>query len=493
MTSRSIFRLLRWAALGGVAPVLWACQARTLEKPELKPSQTYLKTFAQAVNRNVDLLFMVDDSSSMRLSQTNLLNNFPTFMTALQSAPQGLPNIHVAVVSSDMGAGYGDIAGCTASGGQSNPGGDRGVFQYTARGTCTATNLQPGATFISNVGGQANYTGNLADVFTCIAALGENGCGFEHQFGSVLRALGADGMPPPQENQGFLRPEAYLVVVFITNEDDCSSAVEPQFFDIQSNWNQGSQLGESFRCNEFGHLCTMGGGAPMHPSRTAPNNDVTATVNYDSCVSDDTSGYLLSVKDTADRLKALKSDPSQVLVAMINGPATPYQVHWKAPSMADTSCGAASCPWPEITHSCTDTADMSFADPGVREAQLASEFGSNGLVLSICDTSFAPSLGQIANLINAALVPPCIPGTVANKTGTTDPDCTVISHTSNGSGGTIDSTVPYCGSNGAAAPCWQLMAGTCTGGGTGQIVSVSQDPSVSTSTAQNATVNCALQ
>ena len=100
MTGRSIFRVLRWAGLAAVAPVLWACNARTLEAPVLKPSSTYAKTFQQSVNRNVDLLFLVDDSSSMRLSQDNLNRNFPTFMTTLMNSPQGLPNIHVAVISS---------------------------------------------------------------------------------------------------------------------------------------------------------------------------------------------------------------------------------------------------------------------------------------------------------------------------------------------------------------------------------------------------------
>src|SRR5215468_12281074 len=136
VTGRTMFRLVRWAALAAVAPVLWACNARTLEKPNLAPDKTFGKTFQQSINRNVDLLFMVDNSSSMRLSQTNLLNNFPTFMTTLQSSPQGLPNIYVEVVSSDMGAGDGSIAGCDATGG------NQGIFQYTARGTCTNTNLQ---------------------------------------------------------------------------------------------------------------------------------------------------------------------------------------------------------------------------------------------------------------------------------------------------------------------------------------------------------------
>ena len=140
----------------------------------------------------------------MALAQDNLIRNFPTFMATLQGDPAGLlPNFHIAVVSQDMGAGDGSIAGC---GNDANgfPAGQQGILQHTARGTCSATNLLPGATFISNVAGVANYTGNVEDVFGCIAALGESGCGFTHQFAAVLRALGADGRVPPAENTGAL-------------------------------------------------------------------------------------------------------------------------------------------------------------------------------------------------------------------------------------------------------------------------------------------------
>src|SRR5204862_5429432 len=138
-TGRRFFRVPRWSSLAALAPALWACTDRSLEAPTIKQDRTYVKTFQQSINRNVDLLFMVDNSSSMTPLQTNLLNNFPTFMTALESAPEGLPNIHVAVVSSDMGAGNGQVTGCGASAGLANPGGDRGIFQSAPRGTCTAT------------------------------------------------------------------------------------------------------------------------------------------------------------------------------------------------------------------------------------------------------------------------------------------------------------------------------------------------------------------
>jgi len=438
-------------------------------------------TIAGTINRDVDILFLIDDSSEMTLQQTNLINNFPTFMTTLQSAPQGLPNLHIAVVSQDMGAGDGTIAGCNATSG------DQGIFRYVARGTCTTTNLQQGATFISNIGGQANYTGSLADVFACIARLGETGCGFEHPFAAILRALGADGQPAPAENAGFLRPDAYLAIVILTNEDDCSASPgngpngRLPLFDTAANNDMASQLGppQNFRCNEFGHTCPTGvlgsNRVAPHPDRNAPNNDVTATVDYDGCMSDDVEGYLLPVHATATALKQLKTDPSMVFVTAITGPATPYQVKWRNPSTADRSCGAASCPWPEMTHSCVAT-DGSFADPGVRNAQLAGEFGANGQVLSICDSSYAPALSLIAQKINATLGPPCIAAQIALDPKTGDPDCKITQHE-----GTVDKTVPACADNGGAPPCWQLMAGgpTCNG----QTLSISFDPNMSASAA----------
>ena len=78
------------------------------------------------------------------------------------------------------------------------------------------------ATYLSNVDGIANYTGNLADVLACIIPLREQGCLFDHQLGSIARALGADGSPAPTQNAGFLRPGADLAIVILSNADDCS-------------------------------------------------------------------------------------------------------------------------------------------------------------------------------------------------------------------------------------------------------------------------------
>jgi hypothetical protein len=435
-----------------------------------------------SINRNIDILFMVDDSSSMDLQQANLIRNFPTFMTRLQDPP-GLPNVHIAVVSQDMGAGDGSIAGCDATGGK------HGIFQYTARGTCTSTGLPAGQTYISNIGGVPNYTGDLASVFSCIAALGGTGCGFEHQFAAILRALGADGQPAPAENQGFLRPEAYLAIIMLTNEDDCSESAGVRLFDTNANTNVASQLGPpaNFRCNEFGHMCDSGSGTYAHPGRLAPNNDVTQTVTYQSCRSNDQEGYLLGVADVANRIKALKADPAQVAVVSIQGPSAPYTVTWKAPSTSDTSCGAASCPWPVIAHSCT-ASDGSFADPSVRTSELVQAFGANGLQLPICSTDFSPSLDRAATMINALLGPRCLPGPIGVNPKTGYPDCKITSHTPNGSGAFVDKAVPYCGDNGNVPPCWQLSSGP---GCQGQVLNISPDPSLPASSDGTISYDCA--
>src|ERR1700722_5996134 len=83
---------------------------------------------------NVDILVMVDNSSSMMSMQQKMITQFPAFISSLEALPMGLPNIHLAVVSSDLGApsDVQDSIGCTLSG-------DGGVFFSKPEGACTAT------------------------------------------------------------------------------------------------------------------------------------------------------------------------------------------------------------------------------------------------------------------------------------------------------------------------------------------------------------------
>jgi hypothetical protein len=424
--------------------VLWACNARTVEAPPIHPTETNEVTFQETANRKIDILFMVDNSKSMDQSQANLAANLPAFMDVLKKLPDGLPDLHIGVVSSDLGAGDGSFTACSGNG-------DAGVFHSSPTGSCTATNLQPDATYISApIGGTPNFTGDITAVFQCIAQLGAKGCGFEHQLASVARALGADGAPPPQENQNFLRKDAYLGIVLITNEDDCSAPMT--FFD--NDLTLGSPHGAAFRCNEFGHLCSRNGGPPEPPLRLSPNPaDLTTTVAYDGCVSSEGDGLLTPVTQFVQQIKALKDDPNnQILVASIQGPATPYVEHWIAPAETDTG------PWPEIEHSCDGGTAVGYADPGVRLQQFVEGFGGNGLVYPICSDNFGPSLMTIATKLTILLRPSCITGTVANRPGTDRPDCTVTQSNPGSDNKSVQTVIQACADNGDTPPCWSLAS-----------------------------------
>ena len=81
------------------------CSVRAQDDVDVDVERHETKTSAVITGRSVDVLFMIDNSSSMRLAQANLLTNFPVLMDALRGLSGGMPNLHVAVVSSDTGAG----------------------------------------------------------------------------------------------------------------------------------------------------------------------------------------------------------------------------------------------------------------------------------------------------------------------------------------------------------------------------------------------------
>jgi len=354
---------------------------------------------------DLDVLFMIDDSSGMTSMQAKLATQIPTFIAALGKLPNGLPNIHIAVVSSDLGApGDSTTVTCTTSG-------DQGLFRLSP--SCTSSTLAAGDTYLSNVGGTANYTGNLADVLACITPLGDTGCGFGHQLGSIARALGADGAPAPARNAGFLRPGADLAIIILSDADDCSAPPTTDLYSLNGGKNNiANGLGPMarYRCNEFGHLCIDPAGDPqrlIQPPETAPTDaqgtPAAPTLTLTDCESLDTDGLLTPVSDLVSGIKALKADPdSQIFVGAIVAPTSPYTVDWVPPVNGQNLRPGEL--WPQIEHSCA-SGDGSYGDPAVRITQLVKGFGDNGVSSSICDpsASYATVLVGLAARIGAHL------------------------------------------------------------------------------------------
>ncbi|HEY0869114.1 MAG TPA: hypothetical protein VGD55_01850, partial [Acidothermaceae bacterium] len=135
---------------------------------------------APKVNIDLDLLLVIKNSSSTAAMQQKFVTQLPTLMNVLEKLPNGLPNLHIAVVSTDMGAPGDSVAeiGC-------KPYGDDGEFQSKPRGACVTTTLTNSATFISDVDGQKNFTDPIENVLQCISLLGNSGCGFEQHLAAI--------------------------------------------------------------------------------------------------------------------------------------------------------------------------------------------------------------------------------------------------------------------------------------------------------------------
>jgi hypothetical protein len=416
----------------------------------------------------LDLLLMIDGSGSMETAQANFKANLGSFMDVLKALPGGLPDLHIAVVTSDLGAGDGvSIQGCTVNG-------EGGVFRFQPSGGCVSVGFtDPNATFLVDSGGDNPTTNfgsqDITTVLQCIIMTGSTGCGFRHQLGSVARALGADGAPPPLENAGFVRPDALLAIILLTDYDDCTGPPGSQLFNPTSS-TLNSMYGptELFQCNEWGHLCVPpGGGAPVQPSRFAPTGSVNDVVVYtppmaatSNCQSFEDSQVLTSVGSIADGIKALKADPANqivvsALVGLTEGPDSEgYRVTWQTPPVPDVG------PWPKVEHACGDGSQATgVADPAVRIEQFVHQFGANGTADNFCQANYGNSLAGMATKLAAMTQPPCFSTQVATKPGTATPDCAVTELVPDPNTPSLQTStnVPMC-AGAASSPCWQLSA-----------------------------------
>jgi hypothetical protein len=504
------WRGLRWAALAAGVPGLWACSAPLQPQPKACATATLQTNFTQKINNEMDLLFMIDDSPSMASMQQKLLAQLPTFMQVLENMPMGPPSLHVAVVSSDMGAHSDASIGCTELG-------DDGAFHYAPEGMCTETTLMAGSTYIAEADGVANFTDPIATVFQCIALLGTSGCGFGHQLASIDRALGADGNgPPPAATGAFLRPEAYLDIVMLTNEDDASAPENTTIFSLngypQNITNPDGPLADYRRTGgpRSPHLCqdpasgnpTAFETPPLLVPADAQGTAAAPTLNLVNCKDNDSgSSAFIPVSKLVSDITALKPDPdNQILVSGIIAPVTPVEIGWYPPT--DGQDLAPGELWPDEMHSCGAqggdkvspnasefTTDGSFGDPGIRLAQFLEAF-PNSVTASICDPDYAASMTNIATKLATLITPPCITGNIQND-WQGNPMCSVIEHIVDSQGNRTDVALQNCAENGNAPPCWSLTPGTMNCAGLQ--LSITNSPADMQAESLSETIECALQ
>ncbi len=415
-------RLIGFAATSLILIFTLACINRPMKNATPDPSIGSVISIPQSAERDVDMLFIIDNSGSMAGEQATMRANFPALMQTLKDMPGGLPNVHLGVISTDLGTGMFDITYCSDV-----IGGDAGNLM-----TNNCPNLADGAKYIvdveptgcditkdvnnqcsSHTCGQSNcahepstsfvedsVTGcprcrnysnqSLEDLFSCVADLGTGGCGFEQHMEAMYKALD----PSNTNNVGFIRENAFLAIIFLTDEDDCSAS-NPQLFDTAQD-SLDSTLGylTSYRCFEFGVTCDI--------------NSRTAQGTRQNCVPRDDAGALLHpINRYIDFLQALK-DPQMLVVAAIAGPVTP------SPSGGGLNAvvGMGDDSKPELQYSCTTAIDG--AVPTIRIYNLVSAFTDEEAMASwayssICSADYTTALAGIGNKIRDILEFQCLP------------------------------------------------------------------------------------
>ena len=326
------------------------------------------------------MLFVIEDDDVTY--EQNLAQNLPVLINALHNAPSGAPDLHIAITTTDMGAGAftDSVPGC----GSPLMGRFVDIPRDAADPNCQYSRLNPGQHFFVD-GRTKNYTGDLATAVGCVLQLGAEGCGFEHHLSAMRAALGdsAHGIFPPDSNVGFWRANARLAVIIVGGEDDCSVPPDSLLFDPNQN-SVSDPLGPfaSFRCTEFGITCdglTANGGrlprTASGPFQNCRSNDTYASI--------DPEHSLVPAQVFIDYLHRIPD----VVVASISAPLDPFAV------VVDQQTG-----FPSLQHGCSSTNGI-FGDPAVRIRQVVGSLGGHGLVTSVCQNNYSDAFAQIANLI----------------------------------------------------------------------------------------------
>ena len=456
--------------------------------------------------RKIDLVFVIDNSPSMAAKQQKLAAQFPELITALMDPSTGqLPDLRIAIVDSDMG-------GC-------GPGnGDGGKFQMPSAAACGITDASKPWLF-ENTNAypvQTNFNGDLATVFACLASgIGASGCGYAQP----LRALEAAFFDPANvalQRTGFLRPDAYLGVVIITDQDDCSAGASDGIFAANPGLaNETATLRcatRAYACNGQ-NLTSFPPGYPTTAALTANFADCEARTDFCGPGVDTTQPTACAPLDDfgilAGEIKQLKADPDQILITGIFGwPPTDADMstanltidETPNPNEADTAHPELFDNWPmcyDANHPPTNKDPATGFDrdaaawgatAGLRLSAFVDEFGYDGLKYSVCQPDFSAAIAGIGTapirelqdlcmgqkLVDTDLVQPGVQPSCDVWYLVPDPDNPSCLYSQS-------PPIPQCDAAQSVVPCWQVdhdynQCPGAAGGGVGQLLNVTRAP-----------------
>lgn len=350
----------------------------------------------------VDLLLMIDDSSSMAGEQALLVAELPRMIRMLAAGDADddgvqdfspVRSLHLGVVTSDMGAGPAVPAGETVPSCERGLGGDGILLTAGATAIPGCVASYPPVFDFGPPGDPAAFARDVG----CVALVGSRGCGFEQQLEATLKAVSASsptadyvpsGYLPPvfaggtpghgdNANVGFIRRGSVLALVLLTDEEDCSVPDYSIFY----RDDRFSSVGLNLRCFAF-------------PDELYP------TERY------------------VQNLAQLRSLPGRLVFAAIAGvpldrtgdTVADYDATLVDPRMIETP-DPSTTPPTRLLSSCR-TADGGEAFPPRRIVEVArglSARGARTTIQSICAADFRAAFTRIVELVSDALGSGCLP------------------------------------------------------------------------------------
>ena len=362
----------------------WLCVATLSAGCNSHPVEPLDKTIT-AVNRQqnrlpaktkIDFLFLVDNSGSMCEEQANLTANFRQFSDFLFEQLGSAADYRIAVISTDMHAPNNEAGrflrkpapptpsfNCRDENGERIAPDTNACQQLIDQGELP-TIIKSGRE--GNVGRDCAGSPNpeqcakddLELKFRCLATLGTDGHGFEKgleamrvslscagpnaaQFGACCVDSDDDGMldsydpgckvPLNDPGPEFLRPDAVLVVVFVTDEDDCSDGATNPAASKRAICKYGAADGDGDGVPDGYRDPELCEGNPAECFQTECRGLAAEACRLERCVIDemgDNPGSrcewgrtkLVPVRDYRDFLVGLKPRPlEQILVASVVG------------------------------------------------------------------------------------------------------------------------------------------------------------------------------
>ena len=288
-----VTRLLVVAALlplGGCQDYLFrrVCAEQIVEEEQ---------TFAAATPKPADVLFIVDNSGSMQEEQQNLADNFDLFINQIA----GAGDYRIAVVTTDQSSGEEQMGLSRFEFSDEAPFFARTTFD---RGACSDTGIElgcfrgvdPAARIIDS---SALSPADQVAFFRRNVQVGTCGSGIEQGLSAMESALSM--LNGNQCNTGFLRDDANLVLIFVSDENDTDNTPVQDYVDFIGTVKPYEQIrvativgfadGEAADCRTAvdgaataacGSICA-GDGPPLGSQRACRGDDASPCLAGEIC------------------------------------------------------------------------------------------------------------------------------------------------------------------------------------------------------------------